>query len=501
MFLKEIETITTKNINKSVLQGGWSNGTPTVSFMYNNTTGNILGTPRISSFVQEIKINPTIQTVINRQRSIITEADLKLFEDIKGTDKESNNEGANKLLEALLFPNTAPAMLSWNDIVKYFFHRYFNYGGGALVFTYDGDFQKDAKYRDINSVSNDEERMNVVRNNIRLLRNLKIQSIQPAQTVNYSTQFGKVEYKISLLNCKNNYNSEISFTQDEDLQGFFTAKSGDKFYIALIFGEFDFDTCKYETFLETIKPSILLENHIAKTNEAFYNNACMPSAILEVTPAFTDEKTVGYFNQKFGTSNEDSEKFKTRMQEIEAQIKGSINAGKTIVSKDPRVKFNVIPLQITPDATNAVTLTEIAKNNIYSFFAGGSRSAFEGTNEYASNAEPKLKELYDGALGFINTNLIDKLNDFLRLYLRVFRIAPPTQINNFYFSLDTSQIQFYKEYKKEELNLMYSQNQLTANEVRQKKGLLDDNLSDLTDLPNGDKLLIELSKSSATNLS
>ena len=78
-------------------------------------------------------------------------------------------------------------------------------------------------------------------------------------------------------------------------------------------------------------------------------------------------------------------------------------------------------------------------------------------------------------------------------------MVPLTQLNNYYFSLDTSQIQFYKEYKKEELNLMYSQNQLTLNEVRQKKGLLDDNLSDLTDLPNGDKTLIELSKNTGMN--
>lgn len=225
----------------------------------------------------------------------------------------------------------------------------------------------------------------------------------------------------------------------------------------------------------------------------------MPSSIIEVTPSSNNERVVEYFFSKFGTANEESEKFKEAMQEIEKELKGVGNAGKTVISKDPRVKFNVIPLQITPDASNAEKLVAMAKNDIYSFFAGGTRSAFEGESEYASNSLPKIKELYDGAIGFINTNLIDKLDDFLKLYLKAFKIVPLTQLNNYYFSLDTSQIQFYKDYKKEELNTMYKENQITVNEVRQKKGLLDDNLSDLTDLPNGDKLLIELGRGGGTN--
>lgn len=501
MFLKEIESITFKNINKSVLQGGWDNGTPTVSFMYNNATGNILGTPRYKTFQDEIHINPTIQTIVNKQRSIITEADLRLMERVSGKDVDVKNTEIKKLLDILLSPNTAPAMLLWNDIVEYFFHKYFYYGIGALVFTYNEDLERDEQGRIlrrqiIESYDTEEEKQRKMRANLRYLRNLNIDNIQPAKTVQYSTTLDKVEYKISL---HQQYNQEISFTQDKELQGFYTARANGKYYIALIFGNYDYYTCQYQTFLQHIKPSILLENHIANTHQSFYQNACMPSSIVEVMPSSNNERVVEYFFSKFGTENEDSEKFKESMQEIEKQLKGSVNAGKTIVSKDPRVKFNVIPLQITPDASNAEKLITMAKNDIYSFFAGGSRTAFEGQTEYASNAQPKIKELYDGAIGFINTNLIDKLDNFLKLYLNVFKIVPLTQLNNYYFSLDTSQIQFYKEYKKEELNLMYSQNQLTLNEVRQKKGLIDDNLSDLTDLPNGDKILIELGKSIGSN--
>ncbi len=496
MFLKEIETIATKNINKSVLQGGWNNGTPIVSFMYNNTTGNILGTPRYETFQDEIHINPTIQTIINKQTSIITEADLRLMERVNGKDIDVKNAEIKKLLDILLSPNTAPAMLSWNQIVTYFFQKYFYYGIGALVFTYNEDLERDEQGRIlrrqiIESYDTEEEKQRKMRANLRYLRNLNIDNIQPAKTVQYSTTLDKVEYKISLYE---QYNQELSFTQDKELQGFYTARANGKYYIALIFGNYDFYTCKYQTFLEHIKPSILLENHIASTHQSFYQNACMPSSIVEVTPSSNNEKVVESFFLKFGTGNEDSEKFKEAMRDVEKELKGAGNAGKTIVSKDPRVKFNVIPLQITPDASNAEKLVAMAKNDIYSFFAGGSRTAFEGQTEYANNAQTKIKELYDGAIGFINSNLIDELDNFLKLYLNVFKIVPLTQLNNYYFSLDTSQIQFYKEYKKEELNTMYTQNQLTLNEVRQKKGLLDDNLSDLPDLPNGDKILIELGK-------
>jgi hypothetical protein len=494
-----LKSLFSKNINKSVFQGGYNNGTPTVSFMYNNTTGQILGTPRHKTFQDEIHINPTIQTIINKQQSIITEADLRLVESVSGKDIDVKNQEIKKLLDILLSPNTAPAMLSWNDIIRYFFNKYFYYGIGALVFTYNEDFERDERgqilrRQTIESYDTEEEKQRKILANLRYLRNLNIDNIQPAKTVRYSDTLDKIEYKITL---HQKYTHELSFTQDEEMQGFYTARANGKYYIALIFGNYDYYTCQHQTFLEHIKPSILLENHIANTHQSFYENACMPSSIIEVTPSATDPKAVNDFLQMFGGGNEKEEVFKSMMQEMENKLKN--NKGGAMISKDARWRFNVIPLQITPDATNAEKLVTMAKNDIYSFFAGGSRAAFEGQSEYASNALPKIKELYDGAIGFINSHLIDKLNGFLKLYLKAFKIVPLTQLNNYYFSLDTSQIQFYTEFKKEELNTMYTQNQITANEVRQKKGLIDDNLSDLTDLPNGDKLLIELGKGGNNN--
>ena len=493
-----LKSLFSKNINKGVLQGGWNNGTPTVSFMYNNASGQILGTPRHKTFQSEIHINPTIQTIINKQQSIVTEADLRLKESISSKDGDVKNPEIKKLLDILLSPNTAPGMLSWNDVVKYFFHKYFYYGIGALVFTYNNDLERDGegqilRRQPIESYHTEEEKARRVRENLRYIRNLNIDNIQPAKTVQYSDTLDKIEYKISL---HEQYTQQLSFTQDEEMQGFYTARANGKYYIALIFGNYDFYTEKHQTFLEHIKPSILLENHIASTHQSFYQNACMPSSIVEVMPSSNNEKVVESFFLKFGTGNEESEKFKEAMRDVEKELKGAGNAGKTIVSKDPRVKFNVIPLQITPDANNAEKLVAMAKNDIYSFFAGGSRTAFEGQTEYANNAQTKIKELYDGAIGFVNSNLIDKLNDFLRLYLRVFRIAPPTQINNFYFKLDTTDIQFYKEFKKADVTKYYSNGIITNTEVRRIMGDIDDDYADLTNKPltNGDRLFQELGK-------
>jgi hypothetical protein len=461
--------------------------------LFNQRTGEIIGTPRLTTFENEIYYNSTIQTVINKQFGITSQTELKLFENKQGQDTETTNEGANKLLNALLNPNTAPAMLHWNDIIKYFFQRYFTYGVGALIFTYDGSFEKDIKYQTIYETANEEQRINAKRNNIRLMSQLEIESVQPAKTVYYNDNYGTPEYKINLYN---NYNFELTFTQDNDLQGFYTAKANNKFYIAFIFGNYNFQTYKYQTFLEHIKPSIILENEIEKTTGAFYKNACMPSSIIEVKPSLSTPQIEQYFLTKFGVGNEENEKFKLAMQELEAELKSSINSGKPLISKDPRISFNVIPLQITPDADNAIKLTEMAKDKIYSYFAGGSRAAYEGKSEYASNAEPKIKELYDGTIGFVKSNLIDELNRFLRIYLNVFRIVPPTQIKNFYFSLDTSFIQYYKDYQSNLYIQDYKNGIITLNEVRNKKGMLDEvNYGDLTDLPNGDRTFQELSKS------
>ena len=492
-FLNKNLTFTKSNSQTSQTSGSWGGSSPSVNFLFNQRTGDIIGTPRFTTFENEIYHNSTIQTVINKQLSIASQTELKLFENKQGKDTETTNEGANKLLNALLNPNTSPAMLHWSDIVKYFFQRYFTHGVGALIFTYNGGFEKDIKYQTIYETSNEEQRQNAKRNNIRLMSQLEIQSVQPAKTVYYCNNYGRLEYKINLYD---DYNFELTFTQDSNLQGFYTARANNKFYIAFIFGDYDFQTSKYQTFLEHIKPSIILENEIEKTIGSFYKNACMPSSIIEVKPSLSTPQVEQYFLTKFGIGNEEHEKFKLAMQELEAELKSSVNSGKPLISKDPRISFNVIPLQITPDADNAIKLTEMAKDKIYSFFAGGSRSAYEGKTEYASNAEPKIKELYDGTIGFVKSNLIDELNRFLRVYLTTFRIAPPSQIKNFYFALDTSFIQYYKDYQTDLYSQDYKNGIITLNEIRARKGILDEvNYGDLTDLPNGDRTFQELSKS------
>lgn len=481
------------NLFKKDIKKNFNYSTPSV-YAFADVMGNIIGTPRLSSFENEIYNNVSIQTVINKQLGINTQTQLKLYETKQGKDTETKNEGANKLLEALLNPNTAPGLLSWNDIIRYFYQRYFTNGIGALVFTYDGDFESESRYTPIYEGMNAEEKQSAMRSNIRLMQQLEIQNIEPAKYVAYK-EIGNgisIYYDISFYN---NTGYTIKFTQDINLEGFYTARVNGKFYLAFIFQNYNFQHARHESFLNHIKPSIILENSINTTLEMFYKNACMPSSIIEAKPSFNTPEFIQGFNDYFGSGNENREKFDRQMQQIESDLKASINSGKPIMPKNPYVSFNVIPLQISPDSKNATELKAMAKNDIYSFFAGASRSAYEGTNEYASNAEPKLKELYDGSIGFLKSNFIDELNRFLYSYLSTFKIAPPTQIKNFYFSLDTSSIEFYKERQKTIYSQDYKNGEITLNEVRAKKAMLDEvNYGDFVDLPNGDKTFQELGK-------
>lgn len=488
MFLNEINKSFTSitQINKNYI------GNSPRLYAFADAMGNIIGTPRKSTFEKEIYNNVTIQTVINKQLGINTQTQLKLFENKQGKDTETKNEGANKLLDALLNPNTAPALLSWNDIIKYFYQRYFTNGIGALVFTYNGGFESESKYTPIYEGMDAEQKQSAMRSNIRLMQQLEIQNIEPANNITYNTFGNTVYYDISFYE---NNTTSIRFTQDENLEGFYTGSGNGKFYIAFIFGNYNFHNAKWQTFLEHIKSSIILENSINTTLEMFYQNACMPSSLIEVRPLFDTPEYIQYFQAKFGKDNEKEAEFYEQMKKVEAELKSSTKSGTAIFPKNPYVSFKVTPLQITPDAKNATELKAMAKNDMYSFFAGASRSAYEGTNEYASNAEPKLKELYDGSISFLKSNFIDELNRFLQQYLRVFKIVPPTQVKNFYFSLDTSTIEFYRERQKTIYSQDYKNGEITLNEIRSKKAILDEvNYGDLVEIPNGDRLFQELSK-------
>jgi hypothetical protein len=484
-----------KSNETNLTTGSLTNGNNVLSFFLDNT-GNVIGSARSKSFQEEIRTNATIRTILNKQINIAMQTELKIYETKAGKDDETTNEYAKNLLENFLSPNTYPAFTTWNDIVKYFVESYYIDGVGALVLTFKDTFDTTAFMVDYSSYISDNRIAQAKEENAKIKDSNSLQYIQPAKSVSYFSNNISSGFKMQL----NDSIGDVEFKQNINMGGLYTASNSGKFYIAIVFGNFDFKSCQYKPFVEPIKNLILLDNAPIEAMQSFYQNSCVPSSIITLTPN-TKNAEIEMQILNDATSNEGSAKYKELVTEIKAKIKGSSKTGEILISNDMRFKYDVIPLQIMPDGKNAIDLSNTARERIYTFFGLGSQIAYEGKTEYANNAERKIKELFDAVIDNINSKLIENLTQFMRVYLKQFGYAKPLDVKNLYFSLNTSHISFYKEYKATDALDMFSKGLIEQNEARKIISTLNEvDYGNLVDLPNGDRTFQELSRTQNSNL-
>jgi hypothetical protein len=444
MFFKEIKSLQSKSYSNSYNYS--------TSFLYDDTNGKVIGEPHKLPFSGELKQNLSISTLINKQLYIAAEGELVLYEDIQGKDKESTNKTALSLYDILLNPNCRPAPQDWDDVLEYALKQYNYYGIAALVLVFDGEFHP---------------------NNLKYLK--------PAYTVNYVSNLGANNDYYNILFKYQDYNQTYQFKYNE---GFYTTEYGGNTMVAIILGNYDYDICEYASPWVHLQESILIQNYIINANRKFYENSCRPSSII----------TLSYKDDMDSISTQDDRNHLQKVIEnFKTEIKGSVNTGKSIILNQPNMEVQVTPLNITTDAGDIEKQLEMTKNNIYSYVAGGSTTVVEGVTEYSNNALEKLREFYDGTLSYIDRTIINPLNTFLQLYLETFD-PRATNRKDIYFTIERSQIEFYKKYTEERASMKYQNNEITLNEVRKINSELRELWADAIAVEGGDRLLAEIQK-------
>lgn len=401
---------------------------------YNNYTGEIIGGVRELSLENEINKNFAIQTVSSNQLRIINSCELYILQkDKNNTDAPTNYKPALDFLDILNNPKSYPAPKHWNDIVDGIYKSYISNGIVAIILV-DG-----------------------------LTKSIK--NIEVAPCVQYRNSNKNISYNISFT--QNGYSNVREFTKNEEL-GFFVNGND----IAIIFGNFDYNTKAYKSPLAHIQEIILWQNYIIHSTRAFYENSCRPSSIITVK--FKDEN-----GGTISNNGQDKDGMVKVMSQIATQLKGVNNTGKVIIPSHPNLDITVTPLSITQNANDIEKQLALTKEIIYATFAGANTNVIDGISEYSNNRLASLREFYDGTISGFTDVILDDLNAFLQNWLQYVGTGSDIFTRKaIYLAFDINKIQFYKDLVKQELIMIAEKGLIKRQEARTKLAELDDSYAD-----------------------
>ena len=445
--------------NKELVQKS-SASQNTSAHIYMDNQGSIIDTVYFDK-EYEFETNGTINSLLSKQSSIISESSLTIKEKLPAQDVETTNKDALKFLEWLNSPNSYPAPCNLNEIVNYLLDSNYKTGISGIVFSFKGEVS-------INSWQN----------------------TQLCQRVSLNTNFGEnISYAVGI----NQYNNRI-FTKNPDYPKLFVCETGDEILILFVIGNYKVKKRCYESLFKGIEDYIIIQNHLARFVSSFYKNSCFPSQIVQLTYKTDDAK--------ISLNPKQEADFKKAVQEVKLQLqqtKGSSGSNKTIVPEHPSLEIEIKPLSIPTNATDVTVYDDWVSKKIYGHIDGGTKSSYLGENEYSNNAVVKLEDLYDGTFRMYNSLVIDKLSSFMINLFTVMRIK--VNLSSTYLSVDTSKIKFYQKQAKDETRLNLKDSLITINEARNIYSKITEEYSNLKDIPAGNDIMVNLEKPKSNPLS
>jgi hypothetical protein len=426
------------------------------SNVYLDNTGNIIGTT-FTTNEDAIRSNSSVNSILSKQSSIISEANIAITEKSEDKDLITTNKDALQFIKWLESPNCYPSPTNRHEIIKYILGENFKSGISGVVFTFE----------------------KVV--SIQTWENIKL-----AQTIDlYDNKIaGKVRYDVGIDEF-----TSLIFSQDNiDYPGLFVSERGSKIHVLFVSGNYNIKKARYQSPFEDMIQYIHLQNHLINFSSAFYKNSCFPSQIVQLTYKNLDHtKPIGVNQEK---------EFRAAVAAVKNQLeqsKSSKNAGKIIVPEHPSLEIEVKPLNVPTNAEDTTRYDSWVSTKILGFLDGGSKSAFEGENEYSNNAIVKLEDLYDGTFRIFQTEVIEKLNTFMISLFTVMKVK--VDLSKIKLSIDISGIKLYQKQSKTELRELVKDSILQINEGRVKLGEITEEYADLQKIPAGDALIIEYGKS------
>jgi len=407
-------------VNKSIKYGQPS------TYMVIDNNGRVMSEGE-GSLEDQMKKNSSLQTIINKQASIVSESKIK----IKIKDKEKDPNVTEK--EALAFldwinnPNTYPAPTTSHEIFDHIIHEYFKRGLAGIIFNFN-----EGKVS-VNDWKNTSFANSIYLNNV-------------TRKIRYEVMTGDQE--------------NLVFEMLPKYPGLFVNERANTTSVLFIVGNYDVKTCSYRTPFANMGHYIILQNLVIDFASSFYKNSCFPAMIVQLT----------YKDLEPGRSlgKEELREFQDAVKEVKKQVmksKGASNAGQVIVPEHPSLEIDVKPLSIPTNAEEAVRYDNWATRKIIATVDGGSQSGYEGENEYSNNAIVKLEDLYDGTLRMFKKTVVSKLNNFMKSLFIVMKV--PVDTNKIYLSIDTSEIKIYQKQETELARGLVKDNLIKINEGRE----------------------------------
>jgi hypothetical protein len=396
-FFKQ-KKIEEKSYNSSLKQ----NSNPTTSAsVFIGGDGSLLNTIFYNAF-DEIGRNISVNTIINKQNSIVNEATLVVKEKDNLENESTSQKEFLDFLDNIENPNSYPFPRSRTEIFKYILSNSYKKGIFGVIYVFDKN--KNFKH-------------------IKIPVSINLQKFLINET-KYQVYFSNTTYEFSYSQKYRNFGIE---TESEIM-------------ILQVGGNFDNDLQDYSPIFRQALPYILLQNYLIDFATSFHQNACFPSQIITINYITDKDNSSGVLSPQERKEFDDAVK---SIQEQIMQSKGSKNSGGIIIPKNPNIKIDIKPLSIPTGAGDNIKYQDFVSTKIYATVDGGSVDAFEGKSEYSNNASAKLQDLYDGSFRLFNSLVIDPMNQFMQgLVGSFYKDINP---KNYYLSFDVSNVRIYQK--------------------------------------------------------
>lgn len=383
--------------------------------------GGLLKTIYYTSF-DEINRNISINTIINKQSSIVNEASLIVKDKEQTNNEPTDQKQFNDFLSWVENPNSFPYPRSRKEIFKYILSSSYKKGIFGVIYVFDK------------------------KNNF---KHIKI----PVTISLQKFLINETKYKVHFTN------SDHEFTYSQKYRNF-ALQTEFETMILQVGGNFDNDLQDYTPIFHDVLPYILLQNYLIDFATSFHQNACFPSQIITLN--YTTDNEMGILDPR------QKKEFDDAVSSVEKQIvesRGSKNAGGIIIPKNPNISVDIKPLAVPTNASDNIKYQDFVSQKIYATVDGGSVDAFEGKSEYSNNASAKLKDLYDGSFRLFNYLVIDPMNQFMQgLIGSMYKELNPKNYNLYF---DKSNIEIYqKQYIAQDVMLVQN-NMLKLEEARE----------------------------------
>lgn len=409
-------------VNKSIIQGRPS------TYMVLDNNGNVM-TSVDGPLEEQMKKNSSLQTIINKQASIVSEARITIKDKSESKDPDITNKEALTFLDWINTPNTYPAPTTSHEIFDHIIHEYFKRGLAGIIFNFNNIDDKIS----VDNWKNTSFANSIYLNNV-------------TRDISYEVMTGDQE--------------NLVFKMSPEYPGLFVSKNRGTISVLFIVGNYNVKSCFYETPFADMGHYIILQNLVIDFASSFYKNSCFPAMIVQLTYKDLEPgRTLGATELR---------EFQDAVKEVKKQVmksKGASNAGQVIVPEHPSLEIEVKPLSIPTNAEEAVRYDNWATRKIIATVDGGSQSGYEGENEYSNNAIVKLEDLYDGTLRMFKKTVLSKLNNFMKSLFIVMEV--PVDTDKIYLSIDTSEIKIYQKQETELARVLVKDNLIRINEGRE----------------------------------